>query len=208
MHATPAEDAATRYYLERTLLGYRLAGVDRDEATRDRIRALADRMTELSMTFSRTVQDDVRTITVDDPNDSPACPRTTSPAMASRRASGRQARRRRPVVLTTDPPDMSPGDELRRQPRCAASMYLAYNDRGYPANKQVLLDLLAAREEMAELLGFRSWADLATVDQMMGSAANMRSFLNEVEAAARETAQARVRGAEAFVASAIPTRCR
>ena len=59
-------DAATKYYLERTLLGYRLSGVDKDDATRERIRALADRMTELSMSFSRTVQDDVRKIAVED----------------------------------------------------------------------------------------------------------------------------------------------
>ena len=55
-----AEDAATRYYLERTLLSYRLSGVDRDEATREKVRELSERMTELSMSFSRTVQDDVR----------------------------------------------------------------------------------------------------------------------------------------------------
>src|ERR1700744_2220422 len=61
-----AEDAATKYYMERVLLGYRLSGVDKDEATRERIRALADKMTELSMSFSRTVQDDVRKISVDD----------------------------------------------------------------------------------------------------------------------------------------------
>jgi thimet oligopeptidase len=84
------------------------------------------------------------------------------------------------------------------------NMYLAYNDRGYPANKQVLLDLLAAREEMAGLLGFRSWADLATVDQMMGSAAKMRGFLHEVEAAARETAQHEFAELEAFVRERDP----
>jgi thimet oligopeptidase len=83
-------------------------------------------------------------------------------------------------------------------------MYLAYNGRGYPANRQVLLDLLAAREEMAGLLGFRSWADLATVDQMMGSAANMRGFLGEVEAAARETAAREFAELEAFVRERDP----
>src|SRR6202012_2207527 len=64
-----AEDEATRYYLERTLLSYRLSGVDRDEATREKVRTLSERMTELSMSFSRTVQDDVRKIAVDDPNE-------------------------------------------------------------------------------------------------------------------------------------------
>jgi len=37
------------------LLGYRLSGVDKDDATREKVRSLADKMTELSMSFSRTV---------------------------------------------------------------------------------------------------------------------------------------------------------
>ncbi|HEY4009845.1 MAG TPA: M3 family metallopeptidase, partial [Acidobacteriaceae bacterium] len=41
--------------------------------------------------------------------------------------------------------------------------------------------------------------DLATVDQMMGSAANMRKFLSEVEAAARDAAQREFAELESFV---------
>jgi thimet oligopeptidase len=202
------EDAATQFYLERTLLGYRLSGVDKDDATRERIRALADRMTELSMTFSRTVQDDVRKIEVADPNDLLGLPedylgrhgvRTVEEGHGSTRLEADE-----PVVLTTDPPEMSPVMSYAVSPQLRRKIYLAYNDRGYPANQQVLLDLLAGREEMAGLLGFRSWADLATVDQMMGSAANMRSFLNEVEEAAQETAQHEFAELEAFVRERDP----
>ena len=62
-------------------------------------------------------------------------------------------------------------------------MFLAYNTRAYPANQQILLDLLATRQEIATVLGFRSWADLATADQMMGSAANVRTFLAKLNEA-------------------------
>src|SRR5215469_3816718 len=62
-------------------------------------------------------------------------------------------------------------------------MFLAYNTRAYPANKQILLDLLATRHEIAGVLGFRSWADLATADQMMKSAANVRTFLTKLDEA-------------------------
>ncbi len=41
-------DAATRHYVERTLLGYRLAGVDRDQATRTRLAELQEKATLLS----------------------------------------------------------------------------------------------------------------------------------------------------------------
>ena len=194
-----AEDAATKYYMERVLLGYKLAGVDRDDATREKVRELADRMTELSMAFSRTVQDDMRKITVDDPNELAGLPQDYLTRHGVR-AEGDLLAAAEPVVLTTDPPDMSPVMNYAASAKLRRRMYLAYNDRGYPANKQVLHDLLSLRQEMAELLGFRSWADLATVDQMMGSAANMRSFLKEVETAARETAAHEFAELEAFVA--------
>jgi len=192
------EDAATKYYMERVLLGYRLSGVDKDEATRERIRALADKMTELSMSFSRTVQDDVRKISVEDAEELRGLPEDYLTRHGVKEASGKLLAEK-PVVLTTDPPDMSPVMSYAASAKLRRKMYLAYSDRGYPANKQVLLDLLAAREEMAALLGFRSWADLATVDQMMGSAEKMRAFLGEVEAAARETAQHEFEELEAFV---------
>ena len=108
------------------------------------------------------------------------------------------------VVITTDSPEMSPVMSYAGSAALRRRLYLAYNDRGYPANKQVLLDLLQAREEMAELLGFRTWADLATVDQMMGSAENMRRFLDEVEEAARGTALREWAELEAFVREREP----
>jgi len=216
---TSGADAATRYYLERTLLGYRLSGVDKDDATRERIRSLADRMTELSMTFSRTVQDDVRKIAVEDVQELKGLPQdylarhgvrevvadggdshpTHDGETVMNGAPGKKLVAEEAVVLTTDPPEMSPVMSYAVSPKLRRRMYLAYNDRGYPANKEVLLELLAGREEMAGLLGFRSWADLATVDQMMGSAGAMRKFLDSVEEAARETAQREFEELEAFV---------
>ena len=198
-----AEDEATRYYLERTMLGYRLAGVDRDEPTRERIRALADRMTELSMQFSRTVQDDVRRITVDNPEALKGLPPDYLTRKGVREEGGALVADQ-PVTITTDPPDMAPVMSYAASAALRRELYLAYNDRSYPDNKQVLLDLLAAREEMAGVLGFRSWADLATVDQMMGSAENMRRFLGEVESAARTTATREWAELETFVRERDP----
>ena len=68
-------------------------------------------------------------------------------------------------------------------------MFRAYNTRAYPANRQLLLDLLALRQQMASILGFASWADLATANQMMGSAANMKKFIGELEQASRAGAE-------------------
>jgi thimet oligopeptidase len=65
LHAVPPpiNDPATKHYLERTLLEYRLAGVDKDDTTRSRIRQLQDKLTALSLTFSSNINNDVRKVT-------------------------------------------------------------------------------------------------------------------------------------------------
>ena len=68
-------------------------------------------------------------------------------------------------------------------------MFLAYHTRAYPQNKELLLSLLKTRQELATILGYKSWADLATADQMMQSAEQMQGFLDELEAASKAGAE-------------------
>ncbi len=172
-------DAATKHYLERTLLQYRLAGVDKDQATRERIQQLQERITELGLTFGRNVQEQGNTVVVD------AAELEGLPEdFLARHVPDADGHR----TLTTDYPDYQPvmtyakNDALRRR------MFLAYNTRAYPANKSILMDILATRKQLANTLGFESWADLATADQMMGSAARVKAFLAELDAASTEGA--------------------
>ena len=48
-------DAATKYYLEHTLLEYRLSGIDKDAATRERVRKLSDELTVEVLHFQRNI---------------------------------------------------------------------------------------------------------------------------------------------------------
>src|SRR5580692_689927 len=59
-------DAATRYYVERQLLEFRLAGVDKDDATRERLHELQNKLTDDQSAFDRNITDDVRTVEVAD----------------------------------------------------------------------------------------------------------------------------------------------
>src|SRR6202790_4238560 len=55
-------DAATRYYVRRQLLEFRLAGVDKDDATRARLKKLNDQATEEQSMFDRNISDGKKTI--------------------------------------------------------------------------------------------------------------------------------------------------
>jgi thimet oligopeptidase len=177
--ANPPISPATKYYVERTLLSYRLAGVDKDQATRDHLQGLNDEATRLSLTFSRNIQEGAKTVEATEaeldglPDDYIA----RHPADAEGR-----------VALTTDQPDMQPVMTFAAKAELRERMFFAYNTRAYPANQQILLQLLATRHEIAQVLGFRSWADLATADQMMASAANARVFLAKLNEAWRARA--------------------
>ena len=172
--------AATKHFVERTLLGYRLAGVDKDQATRDHLQSLHEKATRLSLEFSRNIQEGAKTIEAkeDEMDGMPA-------DYLLRHAADEEGR----ITLSTDQPDMQPVMTFSTSAALRERMFLAYNTRAYPANQQILLDLLATRQEIATVLGFRSWADLATADQMMGSAANVRTFLTKLDEASREGAR-------------------
>jgi thimet oligopeptidase len=171
--------AATKHFVERALLSYRLAGVDKDQATRDHLQSLNEKASKLSLEFSRNIQEGAKTIeaTAEELDGLPADYLTRHQPTAEGR-----------ITLSTDQPDMQPVMTFATNAALRERMFLAYNTRAYPANKEILLDLLATRQQIATVLGFRSWADLATADQMMGSAANVRTFLAKLNEASRERA--------------------
>ncbi len=174
-------DAATKHYLERTLLQYRLAGVDKDDATRARIKELQDRATLTALSFGRNVQEGGNTVAVDDVRELQGLP----PDYLETHKPGEDGK----ITLTTDFPDYLPVMTFAKSNDLRRRMFLAYNARAYPANRQLLLDLLQIRQEIAGILGFAHWADLATADQMMESAANMQAFLDDLDRASNAGAQ-------------------
>src|SRR6202167_2783665 len=174
-------DPATAHYVSQTLLNYRLAGVDKDEATRAHLRQLSDQATETSLTFAKHVQENVNKVEVRDPSELDGLPEDY--------IRNHPADDQGVITLTTDYPDMQPVMTFARSADLRLRMFRAYNTRAYPANRPLLLDLLGVRQQIATILGFASWADLATANQMMGSAANLKKFIGELEQASRAGAE-------------------
>jgi thimet oligopeptidase len=174
-------DPGTTHYVHQTLLNYRLAGVDKDDATRAHLRELSDKATELSLTFAKHVQENVNRVEVRDPAELEGLPDDY--------IRNHPADEKGVITLTTDYPDMQPVMTFATNTDLRLRMFRAYNTRAYPANRQLLLDLLALRQQVASILGFASWADLATANQMMGSAAKMKNFIGELEQASRAGAE-------------------
>ena len=181
-----ADDLAegdARRLLEHALRDFRRAGVDRDEAERGRLRELQRRLVELGQTFDRNIVQGGRTVRLEDGPAALAGLPEDYRAAHPPAADGS-------VTLSTDPPDALPvlmyaerGDLRRR-------MLHALQNRAVPQNLSVLPELLALRHELARRLGYPSWADFVTEDQMVRAPERVRAFLDEILARARPRAAA------------------
>jgi thimet oligopeptidase len=171
-------DADTARLIERALRDFRRAGVDKDEATRTRIKQIDDELVVLGQQFSRNIVDDVRHIVLRDASEMKGLPQDY--------IDGHKPNEKGEILITTNYPDYIPfmsyadSTELRRQ------LYIASRARGDRTNAEVLRKILALRTEKVRLLGYASWADYATEDKMMKSGKNAADFIERVARTARE----------------------
>jgi thimet oligopeptidase len=173
-------DATTKYYVQHQLLEFRLAGVDKDDAIRARLKKLNDQATEQQSMFDRNISDGQKVVEAD-PSELDGLPQD----YIDRHKPGTDGK----VRITTDYPDAYPvftfakSDSLRRR------VSLAFNTRAYPKNQEVLTNLMKTRYEIATLLGFSSWADYNAADKMIAKGHNIADFIQQVNDASRALAQ-------------------
>jgi thimet oligopeptidase len=165
-------DADTKRFVEHTLRDYRRAGVDKDEATRDRLKAIDEELTRLGQIFSKNISEDVRVVEVNEVSRLAGLP----PDFIESHAPDDKG----VIRITTDYPDYNPfmtyamDDELRRE------LYIKFRSRGDQQNEKVLQDILKLRREKASLLGFKNWADYITADKMIRSGDRAAEFIEKV----------------------------
>jgi thimet oligopeptidase len=167
-----APDALAKRVVEHALRDFRRAGVDRDESARQKITALRERITELGQTFARQISSDVRTLKLDSVDELDGLPQDFVAAHAPESDGS--------VLLTTDPTDYIPVLKFASRRSVRQRMHHAFSSRGVPDNLGVLDDLLASRHELAQVLGYDTWADYITEDKMIRSSDRAAGFIDRV----------------------------
>ncbi|WP_225411037.1 M3 family metallopeptidase [Stigmatella hybrida] len=171
------EDAPTKKWVEKLLRDFRRSGVDRDQATRDRVKALQEELVRIGQEFDRNIRGDVRTVELP-PSALEGLPadyvRSHPPG-----ADGK-------VRITTDYPDLVPFMTYAKDGTAREKLWRANRSRAYPRNVPVLQSLLERRHELASLLGYASWAAYATEDKMIRSERNAGDFIEKIAAASGE----------------------
>jgi thimet oligopeptidase len=166
-------DPVDRWFVEKSLRDFRRAGVDRDEATRARVRALREELVRIGQDFGRNIREDVRRASF-----TPAELDGVPADWLRARPPGQDGK----VAVSTDNVDYVPVVTYARREATRETMWRLYRVRA-PKNLEVLRTLLEKRAELAALLGQPSWAAYATEDKMIGSADAAASFIERVAAA-------------------------
>jgi thimet oligopeptidase len=173
-------DRATRYYVQRQLLEFRLAGVDKDDATRARLKKLSDLASQEQSMFDRNIADGQNVVEAD-PSELDGLPEDYIDRHQPD-AAGK-------IHLTTDYPDALPVFTFAKSDALRRRMTLAFNTRAYPKNQEVLTRLMQTRYEIATLLGYSSWADFNAADKMIAKGHNIADFIAQVNDSSRTLAQ-------------------
>ncbi|MFZ4620792.1 MAG: M3 family metallopeptidase [Bacteroidota bacterium] len=168
-------DETTKYFVTKTLRDFRLAGVDKDEATRTKIKAVREELVLISQEFSRNIREDKRSVTVKDATELEGLPQD----YIDRHAPDENGE----IILTTEYPDAVPVLTYAKSDTLRKRMYMEFNNRAYPKNMDVLDRLIAKRYELAQLLGFPNYAACVTADKMVGSEKNASEFIEHIASA-------------------------
>ena len=172
-------DDETRHAVNKALLSFRLSGVDKDDATRQRIRDLNEELVAIGQDFDRNIRDDVRYLELDSIDDLAGLP---ADYIAAHQPDDSGV-----IRISTQYPDFFPfmsyaeNDELRH------SLMKLYLTRAYPQNEEVLQSLLAGRFELAQLIGYDNYAQLITANKMTGSPERVEEFLTELRGYTADT---------------------
>lgn len=181
--AIPAESlpAPAAHVVSRSLLQFRLSGVDKDEATRKKVEVLQKEITDTGLAFDRTIAEKRGEITLESAEALEGLPQDYIDA----HKPGDDGK----IHVSTNYPDTIPLLTFAKKAETRKAMYLAFQNRAWPDNEAVLKTLLAKRYELARILGYPNFAELITADKMIGNAHHVAQFLDEVDQAATAAAQ-------------------
>jgi thimet oligopeptidase len=84
------------------------------------------------------------------------------------------------VTITTDYPDIVPFRMFAKDAAARRELQVESLNRGWPSNDELLGELLALRDEQAQLLGYVSWPDFDAEVKMVKTGAAIEDFIEKL----------------------------
>ncbi|HMB71604.1 MAG TPA: M3 family metallopeptidase, partial [bacterium] len=159
--------------LEHTLRDYRRNGFEQTAETRDEIKQLRERLVEIGQEYEKNLAE------WDDGIEVPADRTAGLPdgylARLTKRDNGN-------YWVSTDYPEVFPFMKFSEDAELRKEMEERFWNMGYPENVALLEEAIAARQKIADLLGYPSWAAYRTETRMAKDPETVHAFLEDLQA--------------------------
>jgi thimet oligopeptidase len=160
-----------RYFVQESMKGFKRAGLHLPAAELARVKALQKELADLSMNFAKNIAEDKSALHL-----SADLLSGTSPDFINSLPKAPDGK----LIVRCNHPSFkeimyhcSVGSTRR-------DFLQKFDNRAYPANKEILEKIISKRDELAKLLGFSSYADLDVDNQMAKSATAAESFIRDL----------------------------
>ena len=157
--------------LDDTILDFKLSGIDLDEDKKKRLAEISLKLSDLSNRFSQNLLDATNSfeMIVVDENDVEGIPQ--SDLQSAKHEKGWRFTLQMPSYIAYM--TYGPNEKLREK------LYKAYVTRA-PENAKIIDEILELKYEKAQILGFKSYAELSLATKMANSTDEVISFLEEL----------------------------
>lgn len=178
----PAEQLTDeqRYYIQETMTQWQRQGLDLPDDKLAVCSALKKEIAKLSQDFEANIAKDNRTITVQSPDLVGVDPDFV--AHLKRDDAGN-------YILGVDYPTVFTILDTCSVESTRKALSLGFNNRAHPINQALLERLIAARDELAHLLGLSGYNQLALADEMVETPERAYDFLQKLVGASRPKQQ-------------------
>lgn len=187
-------------HLENTLLGFKLAGAELNDADKEEFKKLNLELSELSRTFSDNVTDSKFELVITDKNDLAGLPEDAIAAAAEKADEYREELGADKVpaeawIINLDYPSYGPFSKFADNGELRKKLYFEYLSKGTPkANKGLLgkgeevdlnnTDLIdkifKAKLRKSQLLGYKNYAEVSLETKMAPSPEEVKTFLERL----------------------------
>ncbi len=162
--------AEEQYFLDETMRGFVHSGLALPEKELEALKVVKKELAKLSLQFSTNIATDKSSITVT---------RDGLKDLSDEFIDGLKTVDGK-YVLTCDYPTYFEVMQYCGVESTRRGLYLAFNNRAYPANVGVLEEVIAKRDDLAKKIGFESYAHLDLDSEMIKSPKRAQQFIDDL----------------------------
>ena len=164
-------DEPAKRYANSLLISYRKSGIDKDEATRQRLNEIDAELGKLNNAFYKNLNNDRKTI------------QFTADQLAGLPEDFMKTHvpdEKGMITISTDSVDYNPVLRYAKDESTRAALFKLSTTRAYPANEEVIKKMLKLRYEYAQRIGFDDWASYRASSNMVKDSKTIANFLDKI----------------------------